>query len=108
MRVMNSDRLKIHSIRHACAHSARVHGEGVVYSTYVIFVGKPEGKRQFWRPRCGWLDDVKINVKQLGYFGVGWIKCRWLGLVSGCQEFGEIFVCVRRSRVKCPFVSSEL
>ena len=48
--------------------------------TYVIVVGKPGGKRQIWRPRYGWLDDVKISVKQVGYFGVGWIKCRWLGL----------------------------
>lgn len=102
MRVINSDRLKIHSIRQACAHSERVHGEGDVYSTYVILVGKPEGKRQLWRPRYGWLYDVKVSGKQLVYFGVGWVKCRWLGLVSGCREFGEIFISVRRSSCKVP------
>jgi hypothetical protein len=67
---------------------------------YVILVGKPEGKRPLWRPRYGWLSDVEISVKQLGYFGVGWIKCRWLGTVTGCQEFSEIFINALRSSCK--------
>ena len=37
-------------------------------------------------------DDVDISAKQLWYFGVGWIKCRWLGLVIGFQEFSEVFI----------------
>ena len=61
MRVINSDRVKIHSIRQTCARSARVHGEGDVYSTYVILGGKPEGKGQLWRPR--------YNLKERDSFG---------------------------------------
>jgi hypothetical protein len=27
-------------------------------------VGKPKGKRLFGRPRSGWEDDIKINIKK--------------------------------------------
>jgi hypothetical protein len=28
-----------------------------------ILVGKPEGKRLIRRPRCGWVDNVKMDLK---------------------------------------------
>jgi hypothetical protein len=33
---------------------------------YRVFVGKPEGRRPFGRPRHRWDDDIKINLKEIG------------------------------------------
>jgi hypothetical protein len=33
-------------------------GEG--RGVYRVLVGKPEGKRPLWRPRCRWEDNIKI------------------------------------------------
>jgi hypothetical protein len=31
-----------------------------------ILVGKPEGKRPLGRPRCRWVDNVKMDLTELG------------------------------------------
>jgi hypothetical protein len=33
-------------------------------NAYRILVGKPEGKRPLGRPRCMWVDDIKMNLRQ--------------------------------------------
>jgi hypothetical protein len=30
-----------------------------------ILVGKPEGKRPLARPRCRWVDNIKMNFRQM-------------------------------------------
>jgi hypothetical protein len=37
-----------------------------------ILVGKPEGKRPLERPRCRWMDDIKIDLKgdRMGWYGL--------------------------------------
>jgi hypothetical protein len=37
---------------------------------YKIFVETPEGKRPFGEPRHRWEDNVKINLKKIGWVGV--------------------------------------
>jgi hypothetical protein len=32
-------------------------------TTYMILVGKPEGKRSLGRPRCRWVDKIKIDLR---------------------------------------------
>jgi len=39
-----------------------------------ILVGKPEGKRSLGRPTCGWDDNIKIFLKEIGCDGVNWIR----------------------------------
>jgi hypothetical protein len=34
-----------------------------------ILVGKPEGKRQMGRPRRRWVDNIKINPREIGWDG---------------------------------------
>jgi hypothetical protein len=34
---------------------------------YRVLVGKPEGKRPFERRRRGWVDDIKMDLQELGY-----------------------------------------
>jgi len=43
---------------------------------YRVLVGKPEGKRQFGRPRCRWEDNIKMDLQEVGV-GV-WTGSSWL------------------------------
>jgi hypothetical protein len=33
-------------------------------NTYRLFVGKPEGKRPLGRPRCRWVDNIKMDLRE--------------------------------------------
>jgi hypothetical protein len=37
-----------------------------------ILVGKPEGKRPLGRPRRRWLNNIKIDLREIGWDGVDW------------------------------------
>jgi hypothetical protein len=47
-------------------------------NAYRIFVGKPEGKRPLGRPRSRWVDNVKMDLREIGWDGVDWIGLIWL------------------------------
>jgi hypothetical protein len=34
--------------------------------TYRILVGRPEGKRLLGRPRRRWVDNIKMDVREIG------------------------------------------
>jgi hypothetical protein len=40
-------------------------------NTHSILVGKSEEERPLKRPRCRWEDNVTIDVKEIGWEGVG-------------------------------------
>jgi hypothetical protein len=40
---------------------------------YRILVGKPEGKRPLRRPRRRWVDNIKIDLREIGWGGMDWI-----------------------------------
>jgi hypothetical protein len=42
-------------------------------NAYRILVGKPEGKRPLGRPRYRWVDNIKMDFRELGWYGVDWI-----------------------------------
>jgi hypothetical protein len=43
-------------------------------NAYRILVGKPEGKRPLGRPRCRWVDNIKIDLsREPGWDGMDWI-----------------------------------
>jgi hypothetical protein len=42
-------------------------------NAYRILVGKPEEKRPLGRPRNRWLDNIKIDLRELGWGGMDWI-----------------------------------
>ena len=52
-------------------HVARV-GEGT--DLYKVLVGKPEGKRPLGRPRLRWEDNIKMDLQEVGYGDIDWIK----------------------------------
>jgi hypothetical protein len=51
-------------------HVARM---GEKRNVYRILVGKPEGKRQLGRPRRRWVDNIKMDLREIGWDGVEWI-----------------------------------
>jgi hypothetical protein len=51
-------------------HVARMGKKGKVCR---LLVGKPEGKRPLRRPRRRWIDNIKIDLLEIGLSGVDWI-----------------------------------
>jgi hypothetical protein len=52
---------------------------------YMLLVVKPEGKRPLGRPRCRWVDNIKMDLREIGWGNLDWIglaqdrdKCRAL------------------------------
>jgi hypothetical protein len=41
---------------------------------YRLLVGKPEGKRPLGRPRCRWIDNIKMGLLDIGLNVVDWIS----------------------------------
>jgi hypothetical protein len=37
-------------------------------------LGKPECNRPLGRPRRKWVDNIKMDLREIGWDGVGWIK----------------------------------
>jgi hypothetical protein len=40
---------------------------GEMRNAYKIFVRKPEGKRPLGRPRSRWEDNVKMDLREIGF-----------------------------------------
>jgi hypothetical protein len=37
-----------------------------------ILVGKPEGTRPLGRPKRRWVGNIKMNLREIGWDGMGW------------------------------------
>jgi hypothetical protein len=35
-------------------------------NAYRILMGKPVGKRSLGRPRCRWVDNIKMDLREIG------------------------------------------
>jgi len=47
---------------------------------YTCFVGKPEGKRPFGRPRHRWQDNIKMHLQELeAWIGSVWFRIGTVG-----------------------------
>jgi hypothetical protein len=42
-------------------------------NAYRILLGMPEGKRPLGRPRRRWVDNIKMDLREIGCDGVDWI-----------------------------------
>jgi hypothetical protein len=65
-------------------HVARI---GEMRKAYRLLVGKPEGKRPLRRPRCRWVDNIRMDFGEVGWSDVDWIglaqnRNRWRALVN--------------------------
>jgi hypothetical protein len=43
-------------------------------NVYRILVGKPEGKRPLGRPRRRWVDNIRMDLGEIGWDGMDWIE----------------------------------
>jgi hypothetical protein len=41
-------------------------------NAYRVFVGKPKGKKPLGRPSCRWEDNVKMDLREIGWAGMNW------------------------------------
>jgi hypothetical protein len=60
---------------------------GAKRSAYRILGGKPEGKRALGRPRRRWVDNIKMNLREIRWGGMDWIvlaqdRDKWRALVN--------------------------
>jgi hypothetical protein len=55
-------------------------------NAYRLLLGKPEGKKPLGRPRRRWVDNIRMDLGE-----VGWCDVDWIGLaqeqVESCCEF---------------------
>jgi hypothetical protein len=78
IRIMKSRRMRWEG------HVARM---GKKTNAYRLLVGKPEGRRPLGRPRRRWVDNIRLDIVELGWGGVDWIglaqdRDRWRALVN--------------------------
>jgi hypothetical protein len=61
--------IKLRRMRWA-GHVARM---GEVRGAYRVLVGRHEGRRPLGRPRRKWEDNIKMDLKEVGWGGMDWI-----------------------------------
>jgi hypothetical protein len=44
-----------------------------------MYYQKPEGKRPVGRPRCRWVYNIKMDLREIGWDGVDWIDMGQIG-----------------------------
>jgi hypothetical protein len=66
IRSFRGDKIEKNELGGACIGERR--------GVYGVLVGKPEGKRQFWRPRLRCEDNIKRDLQEVGCRSMGWIE----------------------------------
>jgi hypothetical protein len=69
-------------------HVARM---GDKRNVYRLLVGNPEGKRPLGRPRRRWIDNIKMDLLEIGVSVVDWVRLaqdryRWRALVNSVMN----------------------
>ena len=64
-----------------------------VRGMYRVLVGKPEGKRPMGRPRRRWVDNIRMDLQEVGCGYMDWIglaqdRDRWRTIVSAVMNLG--------------------
>jgi hypothetical protein len=61
---------------------------------YRKLVGTPEGKRPLGRPRRRYVDNIKMNLREMG-----WCVMDWIGLAQNRDQWGALVNKVMNLRV---------
>jgi hypothetical protein len=72
-------------------HVARM---GEKRNAYRLLVGKPEGTRPLGRPRRRWVDNIGMDLGE-----VGWSDVDWIGLAQGRNKWRALVNSVLNLRV---------
>jgi len=64
---------------------------GAERGVYRVLVGKPERRRPLGRPRRSWVDDIRLDLQEVGCGYIDWIglaqdRDRWRTLVSALMN----------------------
>jgi hypothetical protein len=65
-------------------------------NAYRLLVGKPEGKRRLGRPRCRWVDNIRMDLGEVGVCGLDWSGSGYEEVESSCE-----FVIEPSGSIKC-------
>jgi hypothetical protein len=63
-------------------------------NAYRLLVGKPEGRRPLGRPRRRWLDNIRMDLVD-----VGWDDVDWIGMAQDRDRWGALVNSVLNLRV---------
>jgi hypothetical protein len=82
IRIMNSRRVR-------WARHEALMGEKI--NMYRLLVGKPEGKRLLGGTRHRWVDNIRVDIGEVGWDDVDWIglaqdRSRWRALVNSVMN----------------------
>jgi hypothetical protein len=60
-------------------------------NAYRLLVGKQEGKRPLGIPRRRWVDNIKMDILEIGWSGVNWIclaqdRDKWRALMNAVMN----------------------
>ena len=61
---------------------------------YRVLVGKPEGKRLLGRPRRRWVDNIRMDLQEVG---CGYVN--WIGLAQDRDRWRTLVIAVMNLRV---------
>ena len=58
---------------------------------YSVLVGKPEGRRPLGRPSCRWVDNIRMDLQEVGceymdWIGLAQVRDRWRTLVNAVMN----------------------
>ena len=84
VRVTKSRRMRL------AGHVARMGEERGVYR---VLLGKLEGRRPLGRPRHRWVDNIRLDLQEMGWGYMDWIllaqdRDRWRTLVNAVMNLG--------------------
>jgi hypothetical protein len=74
--------------------AGRVARMGVKRNAYILLVGKPKGKRPLGRPIRRWVDNIRIDLGD-----VGWGEVDWIGLAKDRNRWSALMNSVLNLRV---------
>jgi hypothetical protein len=77
--------------RHIPFRAGHVARMGDKRNAYRVLMGNPEGKRPVGRPRRRWVDNIKMDLREIGWNGGDWIDLaqdmdQWRALVNAVMN----------------------
>jgi hypothetical protein len=67
---------------------------GTERKTYRVLVWKPEGKRPLQRSRCTWEDNIKMDLRE-----IGWGDMDWIHLAQDRDQWGAVATTAMNLRI---------
>jgi hypothetical protein len=83
--------IKIRIIKSRMRWASHVARMGEKKCAYRLLVGKPERKRPLGRSRHRWVDNIRMDLREVGWSDVDWIglaqdRNRWRALVNSVMN----------------------